>query len=91
MLKNTLGFPSAISWAALLLIAKRNVELTQLVTAINRLDRLTSGLMIIPLSPSLAGRLIRELEQQTVRKTYLARCVGKFPGSCAAPRTLLIK
>lgn len=48
-------------------------------TAVNRLDRLTSGLMIIPLSPVLAGKLSKEFAGGQVKKEYIARCKGKFP------------
>jgi 23S rRNA-/tRNA-specific pseudouridylate synthase len=49
------------------------------MTAINRLDRLTSGLMIIPLSAECASIISKELIKGTVRKEYIARCRGKFP------------
>lgn len=47
--------------------------------AINRLDRLTSGLMILPLNADLARALTREFMNGSVRKEYVARCKGKFP------------
>lgn len=46
--------------------------------AINRLDRLTSGLMIIPLSTELARTLGTEFFEGKVQKEYIARCSGKF-------------
>ncbi|TFK25702.1 tRNA-pseudouridine synthase [Coprinopsis marcescibilis] len=45
----------------------------------NRLDRLTSGLMIIPLSPARARTLTEEFTAGTVKKEYIARVKGKFP------------
>ncbi|RXW25577.1 hypothetical protein EST38_g259 [Candolleomyces aberdarensis] len=45
----------------------------------NRLDRLTSGLMIIPLSPQRARLLTEEFTAGTVKKEYVARVKGKFP------------
>lgn len=45
----------------------------------NRLDRLTSGLMIIPLSPDRARVLTDEFTTGTVRKEYVARVRGRFP------------
>ncbi|KAJ2931550.1 hypothetical protein H1R20_g5614, partial [Candolleomyces eurysporus] len=45
----------------------------------NRLDRLTSGLMIIPLSPQRARLLTEEFTAGTVKKEYVARVRGKFP------------
>ncbi|KAF5354738.1 hypothetical protein D9756_005528 [Leucocoprinus leucothites] len=49
------------------------------VYPINRLDRLTSGLMIIPLSPDRARELQTEFVAGTVQKEYVARCKGRFP------------
>lgn len=47
--------------------------------AINRLDRLTSGLLIIPLNADLARSLTSEFMNGSVRKEYVARCKGEFP------------
>ncbi|KIJ66111.1 hypothetical protein HYDPIDRAFT_174808 [Hydnomerulius pinastri MD-312] len=49
------------------------------VYTINRLDRLTSGLMILPLNADLARSLTKEFMNGSVRKEYVARCKGKFP------------
>ncbi|PCH33259.1 pseudouridine synthase [Wolfiporia cocos MD-104 SS10] len=49
------------------------------VYTINRLDRLTSGLMIIPLSASMASTLTEEFAVRTILKEYVARCKGEFP------------
>ncbi|KAI0350596.1 pseudouridine synthase [Trametes cingulata] len=49
------------------------------VYTVNRLDRLTSGLMILPLNPTLANTLTQEFVNGRVRKEYIARCKGKFP------------
>ncbi|KAF8266331.1 pseudouridine synthase [Lactarius quietus] len=46
---------------------------------VNRLDRLTSGLMIIGLSSSRAHALSQEFVQGEVKKEYIARCSGEFP------------
>ncbi|KAJ7099338.1 pseudouridine synthase [Mycena belliarum] len=46
---------------------------------VNRLDRLTSGLMILPLSSKCANTMAREFEINTVHKEYVARCKGEFP------------
>lgn len=60
------------------------------LSAINRLDRLTSGLMIIPLSAECARELTTEFVAGTVQKEYVARCKGYFSelvgnhfGSCS--------
>ncbi|TBU55870.1 pseudouridine synthase [Dichomitus squalens] len=49
------------------------------VYTVNRLDRLTSGLMILPLNSALANTLSKEFVNGEVRKEYVARCKGKFP------------
>ncbi|KAF9462388.1 pseudouridine synthase [Collybia nuda] len=49
------------------------------VYTVNRLDRLTSGLMIIPLHVDRARELTSEFMAGTVRKEYVARCRGEFP------------
>jgi tRNA pseudouridine synthase 9 len=47
--------------------------------AVNRLDRLTSGLMIIGLSSPCAHVLSQEFVQGEIKKEYIARCSGEFP------------
>ncbi|KAH9163776.1 hypothetical protein EDB89DRAFT_2247469 [Lactarius sanguifluus] len=51
----------------------------QKVYTVNRLDRLTSGLMIIGLSSSRTHVLSQEFVQGEVKKEYIARCSGEFP------------
>ncbi|KAJ7935387.1 pseudouridine synthase [Mycena leptocephala] len=46
---------------------------------VNRLDRLTSGLMILPLSSKCAKTMAKEFEVNTVHKEYVTRCRGAFP------------
>ncbi|KAJ7033435.1 pseudouridine synthase [Mycena alexandri] len=46
---------------------------------VNRLDRLTSGLMILPLSSKCANTMAKEFEVNTVYKEYVTRCRGEFP------------
>ncbi|KAJ6488254.1 pseudouridine synthase [Mycena vitilis] len=46
---------------------------------VNRLDRLTSGLMILPLSSKCAHTMAKEFEVNTVHKEYVTRCRGEFP------------
>ena len=48
---------------------------------VNRLDRLTSGLMIIPTNVKLANALSLEFASGKVQKEYIARCRGEFPES----------
>lgn len=54
-------------------------ETNTVVTAVNRLDRLTSGLMILALSGKAASKLAREFAEGKVKKEYVARVKGKFP------------
>ncbi|KAI0327955.1 pseudouridine synthase [Cubamyces sp. BRFM 1775] len=49
------------------------------VYTVNRLDRLTSGLMILPLNATLANTVTAEFVNGRVKKEYIARCKGKFP------------
>ncbi|KAG8708804.1 hypothetical protein FRC09_001025 [Ceratobasidium sp. 395] len=46
---------------------------------VNRLDRLTSGCMIIALTAERARLLCNEFIAGIVRKEYIARCLGEFP------------
>ncbi|KZP18384.1 pseudouridine synthase [Athelia psychrophila] len=46
---------------------------------INRLDRLTSGIMIIPLTSKCATKVSKEFIEGTIHKEYIARCNGEFP------------
>lgn len=58
------------------------------IYTINRLDRLTSGLMIIPLNADLARSLSGEFVNGLIRKEYIARCKGEFPAeetTCEEP------
>jgi 23S rRNA-/tRNA-specific pseudouridylate synthase len=48
-------------------------------SAVNRLDRQASGLMVIPLTLNLARALSREFLNQLIKKVYIARCIGEFP------------
>ena len=46
---------------------------------VHRLDRLTSGLVILCKDSDTAARFSRQISQGRVQKTYLARVLGKFP------------
>ncbi|KAI0392076.1 pseudouridine synthase [Xylariaceae sp. FL0594] len=46
---------------------------------VNRLDRLTSGIMFIGKNPKAAAVLAEKIRQRSVRKEYLARVIGNFP------------
>ncbi|KAL3620663.1 hypothetical protein CASFOL_035575 [Castilleja foliolosa] len=45
----------------------------------NRLDRDTSGVTVITKSHKVAAKLVKAFTEHTVKKTYLASCVGKAP------------
>lgn len=58
--------------------------------SVNRLDRLTSGLMILALSGKAASRLAGEFVGGRVHKEYIARGRGRFPdGEITADQPLL--
>ncbi|PIA25327.1 hypothetical protein AQUCO_11800014v1 [Aquilegia coerulea] len=45
----------------------------------NRLDRDTSGLMVITKSHKVAGKLVQAFTDHKIRKTYIALCIGSAP------------
>lgn len=45
----------------------------------NRLDRDTSGVMVITKSHKVAAKLVKAFTDHKVRKTYIASCVGQAP------------
>ena len=47
--------------------------------AVHRLDRITSGLLLLSLTRSNASVLGRELQDRVVSKSYVARVRGRFP------------
>ncbi|KAJ3060565.1 hypothetical protein HDU98_003494 [Podochytrium sp. JEL0797] len=47
--------------------------------SVNRIDRLTSGILLIALTKKKANQLATELREREVSKTYLCRVRGKFP------------
>lgn len=52
-----------------------------LPTGVNRLDRLTSGLMILAMTGKASTGLAQEFINGHVRKEYIARVRGEFPES----------
>lgn len=73
------GYGNVHRTAHSLILNYHRMLINFVATAVNRLDRLTSGIMIIPLNTSLAKTLSDEFARGTVRKEYVARCLGKFP------------
>ncbi|KAH9994297.1 pseudouridine synthase [Russula vinacea] len=65
-------------YLSLVEILQREFEYPKVYT-VNRLDRLTSGLMIIGLSSTTAHTLSQEFVQGEIKKEYIARCSGEFP------------
>ncbi|KAI3957874.1 hypothetical protein MKW92_047446 [Papaver armeniacum] len=45
----------------------------------NRLDRDTSGLMVITKSHKVAGKLVKAFTDHKVKKTYISMCIGVAP------------
>ena len=58
--------------------------------AVNRLDRLTSGLMILGLSSKRAAVLCDEFFKGSIKKEYIARCAGEFPEYAMPSRSLIL-
>ena len=59
---------------------------------VNRLDRLTSGVMFIAKHAGAAERLSRQMMGRTVKKEYVARVKGRFPEGeieCSQPILLI--
>ncbi|PIA13144.1 pseudouridine synthase, partial [Coemansia reversa NRRL 1564] len=46
---------------------------------VNRLDRLTSGLMLIGLNADMARRLKTNMVEHTIQKEYVCKVIGEFP------------
>ncbi|KAJ3019873.1 UNVERIFIED_CONTAM: hypothetical protein HDU68_010469 [Siphonaria sp. JEL0065] len=47
--------------------------------SVNRIDRLTSGILLVALTKEKASQLASELAERNVSKVYLCRVRGKFP------------
>ena len=52
---------------------------------ISRLDRETSGLMLIALHPKVARSLSKQMEKRKIKKEYLVLVEGEFPEAISAP------
>ncbi len=81
MLKLTVSLPILLCTSRFAHFAVSYDSLTR--TGVNRLDRLTSGLMILALTGPASTRLAKEFIDGHVHKEYLARVRGKFPDSQA--------
>lgn len=49
------------------------------LAAVHRLDRLTSGVLILGRSAQIAANMMKQIQENQVRKTYIARVRGRFP------------
>ncbi|KAG8930177.1 hypothetical protein FRC02_004527 [Tulasnella sp. 418] len=78
ILKNDFGVEKPYSEKSI--VDLRSIMLKQrLSLAVNRLDRLTSGIMFIGTTADTARILTDEMQSGSIRKEYVARCIGKFP------------
>ncbi|PKA47687.1 RNA pseudouridine synthase 1 [Apostasia shenzhenica] len=59
--------------------SSRNSTIQSNLHLANRLDRDTSGLMVITKSNQVAGKLVKAFTDHKVKKSYLALCVGNAP------------
>ncbi|CAG9464773.1 unnamed protein product [Pedinophyceae sp. YPF-701] len=50
---------------------------------VHRLDRPVSGLLLLAKNKQAASRLREQIEERSVRKVYVARVLGRFPGGGA--------
>ena len=62
--------PTLVGW-----LRKQGIEIPRLV---NRLDRETSGLVIVAKNERAAKLLAKELQRGGIRKVYIAICCGEF-------------
>lgn len=56
--------------------------------ALNRLDRITSGLMLISKNSQQADKMAQEMRHGDIKKEYLCRVTGEFPSTpivCSEP------
>jgi 23S rRNA-/tRNA-specific pseudouridylate synthase len=60
------------------IVCKLLLNLASHVSVVHRLDRLTSGLVIIGKNKSVAARIAKQIESHQVSKYYLCKVAGKF-------------
>lgn len=77
--------PGAGNWTGTLLngLLYRFPQLTQVARAgiVHRLDKDTSGLMVVALTEQAQTHLVRQLQERTVLREYIALCHGFIYGS----------
>eukprot|EP01035_Chromulina_nebulosa_P018667 gene18667-24413_t len=73
----------AYRYNSLMLILKQEpvIENQPNLHLVHRLDRLTSGLMILAKSKEVAAKMAKIIQDRETKKTYLARVKGRFPAS----------
>jgi 23S rRNA-/tRNA-specific pseudouridylate synthase len=84
ILKNEFGYEKIYSMFTDLVAPLILNVISVFLLAVNRLDRLTSGLMVLGLSNKTASELSAEFREGNVKKEYIARCKGEFP-VCVLP------
>lgn len=65
--------------APCLIMTKRKTHLYTKIIAANRLDRITSGIMLISKNAQAANTLSQEMRSGTIQKEYICRVLGEFP------------
>eukprot|EP00466_Bigelowiella_natans_P016298 jgi/Bigna1/91418/estExt_fgenesh1_pg.C_1000027 len=70
--------------------AQANTKLSKNSNTVHRLDRLTSGLVVMAKTADRAASLSKQIRLNQVQKTYLARVRGRFPTGPEAFKTTLI-
>lgn len=78
------GDPSLVDWATDYLRAKYQKHGNVYVGLVHRLDRPTSGVVLLARTSKAAGRLAEQFRTSAVAKTYLAVCHDSAPGPIAA-------
>ena len=64
---------------SLINILRHEMGITNAVHPINRIDRLTSGLVLIAKNRFAAQERSKEMQSRNISKTYLCRVRGDFP------------
>ena len=85
------GDPSLVDWVAGYWKAKYAKPGNVFVGLVHRLDRPTSGLVLLARTSKAAGRLAEQFRVGSIRKTYLAVCEGTIAGTGGTWEDVLIK
>lgn len=77
---NALYFITLLPTSSAVYILAKEHGLTSLFV-VHRIDRPTSGLLVLATSATAAERVCKQIRDRGLKKHYLARVKGKFPGS----------